>query len=157
MLRILAGLFLLASAAPAMAAMPAYLDDRSTPQSLIRSYYNAINRGEYARAYSYYPQDTLPPFTVWAKGYANTQSVEVLTGKALPDPGAGNIYYNLPVAIRSVGKDGKTQIFGGCYVLHITSYGMQTEPPYRPMTIRSGQLRKSTGSLKQALPKSCAP
>ncbi len=156
MIRIAVCLGLLA-AAPAVAAPPAYLDDRSTPQSLIRSYYNAITRGEYSRAYSYYPANTLPAFTTWSKGYENTRSVEVITGKAIPDPGAGNIYYNMPVAIRSVSKDGKVEVFGGCYVMHITNFGMQTEPPYQPMTIRSGKLSKSTRTFKQALPKSCAP
>lgn len=156
MIRLAASLALLA-ALPAVAATPAYLDDRSTPPTLIRSYYNAITRGEYSRAYSYYPTNTLPAFATWSKGYENTRSVEVITGKAVADPGAGNIYYNLPVAIRSVSKDGKIEVFGGCYVLHITNFGMQTEPPYQPMTIRSGKLSKSTTTLKLALPKSCAP
>jgi len=156
MIRVFACLALLA-AVPAAAVTPAYLDDRSTPQTLIRSYYNAITRSEYSRAYSYYPANTLPAFATWSKGYENTRSVEVLTGKAIADPGAGNIYYNLPVAIRSVSKAGKVEVFGGCYVLHITNFGMQTEPPYQPMTIRSGKLSKSTKTLKLALPKSCAP
>ncbi|HVY51583.1 MAG TPA: hypothetical protein VHA07_08475, partial [Devosia sp.] len=39
---------------PALAAPPAYLDDRSTPEAVIASFYNAINRQEYARAWSYY-------------------------------------------------------------------------------------------------------
>ncbi|MGH6859926.1 MAG: hypothetical protein ACRECY_06700, partial [Phyllobacterium sp.] len=39
---------------------PEYLDDRSTPETVIKSYYNAINRQEYARAYSYYAPDSPP-------------------------------------------------------------------------------------------------
>ena len=31
-----------------------YLDDRSTPAAVMLSYFNAINRHEYLRAYSYY-------------------------------------------------------------------------------------------------------
>src|SRR5581483_8982233 len=31
-----------------------YIDDRSTATQLVRSYFNAINRREYARAYSYW-------------------------------------------------------------------------------------------------------
>ncbi len=31
-----------------------YLDDRSTPIQVLKSYYNAINRQEYVRAYSYW-------------------------------------------------------------------------------------------------------
>ena len=32
---------------------PSYLDDRSTPVQVIKSYYNAIDTQEYVRAYSY--------------------------------------------------------------------------------------------------------
>ncbi|ESQ80990.1 hypothetical protein [Asticcacaulis sp. YBE204] len=149
----LAGLTVATSAA----ALPVYLDDRSTPQSLIQSYYNAINRGELARAYTYYERDYLPEFQKWAKGYENTREVWVVTGKATSDPGAGNIYYNLPVAVQSVSKDGTKEVFAGCYVLHITNYGMQIQPPYQPMTIRSGKLVKTNKSVKQAVPKTCQP
>ena len=43
-----------ALAVPATAAQPQYLDDRSTPEAVIASFYNAIGRQEYARAWSYY-------------------------------------------------------------------------------------------------------
>ena len=42
-----------AAAAQGHAPEPDYLDDRSTAEAVIGSYYDAINRKEYARAYSY--------------------------------------------------------------------------------------------------------
>ena len=44
-----------------------YQDDRSSPESLIRSLYNAINHHEYARAWSYYGEAPATDFTTYAK------------------------------------------------------------------------------------------
>jgi hypothetical protein len=65
-------------ASPALAQdEPAYLDDRSTPEAVISSYYNAINRAEYARAYSYFGADFAPGYDSWEFGYSDTSHVEV--------------------------------------------------------------------------------
>lgn len=70
--------------------VPDYRDDRSTPQALIESYYNAINRKEYARAYGYYSEEGREPdFKTFLKGYENTKSVKVALRKTDPDPGRG--------------------------------------------------------------------
>jgi hypothetical protein len=54
-MKISVALLALMTATPALAQDEAdYLDDRSTPEAVISSYYNAINRAEYARAYSYF-------------------------------------------------------------------------------------------------------
>ena len=42
----------------APAAQADYMDDRSTPVSLIGSLYNAIDRHEYLRAWSYFAEDS---------------------------------------------------------------------------------------------------
>lgn len=97
--------------------VPDYRDDRSTPQALMESYYNAINRKEYARAYSYYSEEGREPdFKTFAKGYEGTKSVKVAVRKTDPDPGAGQIYWSLPIAIRSEGDDGKKRsVYGLLY------------------------------------------
>src|SRR5690349_21692340 len=67
-----------------LAAQPAYVDDRSTAASLVRSYYNAINRQEYARAYTYFGDNNAPQsYSSFAAGYADTVSVTVATGSAM--------------------------------------------------------------------------
>ncbi len=69
---------LAAAALPAFAAPPAYLDDRSTAAALVRSFYNAVNRREYARAYSYFGDHAAQPYAGFAAGYADTVSVSVV-------------------------------------------------------------------------------
>src|SRR5579871_784251 len=80
---------LLAASAPSAAAQdhqpePGYLDDRSTPEAVINSYYDAVNKREYARAYTYWEPDAaareLLPFDDWAQGYADTTSVDLTIG-----------------------------------------------------------------------------
>jgi hypothetical protein len=132
----------------------AYLDDRSTPEMLIRSLYNAINRQEYARAYSYF--ETLPAETLdaYAEGFADTESVDLVTGFASGDGGAGTFIYSLPVAIRAHGANGEERIYAGCYDLVFVSPGPQTTP-YRPLMIREGHLSPATGALEEAVPEQC--
>jgi hypothetical protein len=59
-----------------------YIDDRSTPSQVIVSFYNAINRHEYLRAYSYWsdPANSLGPFSDYASGYQDTASVDLVFG-----------------------------------------------------------------------------
>lgn len=136
--------------------VPDYRDDRSTPQALIESYYNAINRKEYARAYGYYSEEGREPdFKTFSKGYENTKSVKVAVRKTEPDPGAGQIYWSLPIAIESESNDGTKQVFTGCYTLRLTNPGMQEEPPYKPMQIMTGSLTKSPMEIEKSVPESC--
>lgn len=136
--------------------IPDYLDDRSTPQKLLESYYNAVNRKEYARAYGYYAQDTQEAdFSKYAKGYEGTQSVTIKLGSTQPDPGAGQIYWTLPVAVESKLDDGKTQVYTGCYTISMTNPAMQEVPPFKPMSIRTGTLSKSPKSLEESVPEEC--
>jgi len=46
-------LALLAGSSVTQAQVDVYIDNRSTPEALMASYVNAINRKEYVRAYSY--------------------------------------------------------------------------------------------------------
>ena len=145
----------LAFAGPASATVQ-YLDDRSTPQQLVQSYYNAINLQQYARAYGYFSPGAVPSdFETWAKGYAATKSVSVQFGPAQPDPGAGQVYWALPVAISALGTDGETTVFSGCYQIHLTNPGMQVDPPFQPMSINSAKLSKVDKPIQDAIPKSC--
>ena len=140
---------------PAMAqAAPPYLDDRSDPGQLIRSLYNAINRHEYGRAYSYFSNPPSPSFEEYEKGFAETEDVEVLTGVAYADAGAGTTHYTLPVAIRSLSTSGESKVFAGCYTLKLSSPSAQTTP-FTPLVIESGRLRPAEGELADVLPTRC--
>src|SRR5690606_23711752 len=106
---------------------------------LIRSLYNAVNRKEYARAYSYFGTPPAPSVEAYAKGYEDTESVEVVTGTATADGAAGSIFYSLPVAIRARNTDGEERTFAGCYTFRFVQPSVQTTP-YKPLLIESGKL-----------------
>src|SRR3569833_3951020 len=88
---------------PALAAQPDYLDDRSTPQAVISSFYNAVDRQEYARAWSYYEDGQgVATFDAFVKGYAKTASATVSFGQPAQEGAAGSTYWTLPVRLDAV-------------------------------------------------------
>jgi hypothetical protein len=136
----------------ALAAEPAYVDDRSTAASLVKSFYNAVNRHEYARAYTYFGSNGGPkPYEDFAQGYADTQFVAVATGRAQSDGAAGSTYYTIPVAIDALSDGGGHQQFAGCYVTRLIEPGNQ-EPPVVPMYIDQAKLHPAHGRLADILP-----
>lgn len=135
---------------------PAYLDNRSTPQSLVESYYNAITLRQYQRAFSYFSEGAGPKdFEAWVKGYATTRHVSVRFGTTQPDPGAGQIYWALPVALSVVSTENTQAVYAGCYTLHLTNPSMQTSGQYHPMSIDGAKLEKSSLRFEDAAPTSC--
>jgi hypothetical protein len=133
-----------------------YLDDRSGPEGLIRSYYNAINRNEYLRAYSYWEPGSapsqVPSFADFQKGYAQTGSIELMTGPATEDLGAGQIHNSLPVTLVATMKDGTTQTFVGCYKLHLARPDIQTVPPFQSRGIQSATVKSVPNNTNTATP-----
>lgn len=136
-------------------SVPDYLDDRSTPEQLVKSYYNAINRQEYARAYSYYAEEGhTQPFPQFQAGYENTVSVELRLGKAESEGAAGSTYWSLPLAIESKQKDGKLTVYNGCYRLRLANAAIQGVP-FVPLSILDGTLQKFDKPLDQSVPEGC--
>lgn len=93
----------------------------------------------------------------WTTGYADTGSVTVKFGDTQPDPGAGQIYWALPVAISVVAANGGTQIYAGYYTIHLTNPEMQTQRPFQPMSISGAKLKKTTADIQNAIPQNCEP
>ncbi len=89
------------------------------------------------------------------KGYADTTSVTVKFGATAPDPGAGQIYWALPVALSAMQTDGTAKVFTGCYKIHMANPGMQNDPPYQPMGIVSASLKETNEAYDKATPGSC--
>src|SRR2546427_10242 len=59
------------------APAPLAYDNRASPIDLLASFYNAVNRQEYARAYGYW--ETPPSsYDQFAAGYANTAAVQLI-------------------------------------------------------------------------------
>ena len=131
-----------------------YLDDLSTPVEVLRSYFNAINRREYVRAYSYWKPSAaavqLQPYDQFAKGYQDTQSVQLIAGQVISDVGAGQIYYAVPVTLAALTTAGTAQSFVGCYRLHLAQPGNYGASSFEPLTIVSASIRKVSPGTETA-------
>lgn len=132
-----------------------YLDNRSDAASLVKSLYNAINRKEYSRAWSYYgdekPSTTLEAF---ADGYKDTKSIELRVGAVTSEGAAGSTFFNIPVAIEATGADDQPKVFAGCYTARLANPSIQGDD-FRPMHIQKGALKPSDQPIDSAAPKSC--
>jgi hypothetical protein len=118
----------------------AYIDNRSGPLEVVQSLINALNRKEYARAYSYWETNAAPStFAAFQQGYAATQSVTWSFGAVTGDAGAGQFFYKVPVILKAQ-TTGGLQTFAGCYTLHLSNPGIQSQPPYQPIGLRAGSL-----------------
>lgn len=127
-----------------------YLDDRSSAESVVSSFYDAINRREYARAYSYWESGAaaaqLGPFDDFAAGYANTEFVDLTTGDVGSGVGAGQIYFSVPVTLMATQSDASVQTFVGCYTLHIGRPQIQAAPPFQPLAIQRADVQQVDNS-----------
>ena len=130
-----------ASVTPSAAA---YIDDHSAPAQVVRSLYNAINRKEYARAYSYWEAGApgLRPFTQFQQGYATTQSVQLTAGTVRTGAATGNLYGRVPVRVIATTTGGGRQTFVGCYTTHLGEPANQAVPPFHPMAIQSAYVQQ---------------
>jgi hypothetical protein len=132
--------------------MPNYIDDRSTPSQVIVSLYNAINRQEYLRAYNYWidPSTSQGSFSAYANGYKNTASVKLVFGQITGDAGAGQLYYTVPVILKTANKDGTHANFAACYIVHQSQPANFGEPPFNPMSIDRGSAKPSVLNASDA-------
>src|SRR5207237_10710797 len=92
---------------PTAAPQAAYLDDRSSAEQVVRSYYDAIGRRPYIRAYAYWePSSTLPTYDAFAKGFVDTTAVQVELGTIGGGVGAGQLYWSMPAAVTATTSAG---------------------------------------------------
>lgn len=137
------------------AAEEAYTDDRSDAAALVRSFYNAVNKHEYARAWGYFG-DAKPSksFDAFVAGYEKTERVEVLTGAVAAEGAAGSTFYYVPVAISATDTGGGSSTFAGCYLARLANPQIQGVP-FRPMYLEKGSLKPADGELADVLPQGC--
>jgi len=130
--------------APTDISKSRYLDDRSTPEELIRSLFNAVNRQEYDRAYSYWESGApqLPTYAQFKQGYQSTESVQLTIGQTKAGVGAGQLYFDVPTTLIARTTSGQTQTFVGCYTVHLAQPLIQDQPPYQPMQIQSASVKQ---------------
>jgi len=132
--------------------IPKYIDDRSTPSQVIVSLYNAINRQEYLRAYNYWvnPSSSQGSFESFANGYKDTASVNLVFGQITGGAGAGQLYYTVPVILKTIAKDGTHANYAACYIVHQAQPGFFGEPPFIPMNIDQGSAKPSGLNVSDA-------
>ncbi|HWK65572.1 MAG TPA: DUF1176 domain-containing protein [Rhizobiaceae bacterium] len=132
-----------------------YLDDRSDAAALVRSLYNAIDRREYGRAWSYFGEKKpAKDFETFAKGFANTGRVDIETGPVSSEGAAGSIFFQVPVAIKATADDGKESVFAGCYTARLANPSIQGEV-FQPLHLEKGTLTAAKGELASVVPAQC--
>ena len=122
-----------------------YIDDRSNPSQVIVSYYNAIDRQEYLRAYDYWtnPSNSLGDFTAFANGYKDTASVDLVFGQITGDTSMSQTYYTVPVILKTISNTGVHKNYAACYLVHAAAPGVFGAPPFNPMGIDRGSATAS--------------
>lgn len=144
-------------ALPAVAADAPYLDDRSDGPALIRSYYNAINAQEYARAYAYFgARPPVPTYDAFAQGYADTTRVTLRTGPDEQDADMGGVTHHVGVVLQASQVNAPAKVFSGCYTLRQSAWWKTDPPVFSPLTISGATLAPSATSFAEAqIPTNC--
>lgn len=140
-LRLCLATALILSSAAAGAVTPDYTDDRSTPLAVVASLYNALNRQEYLRGWSYFAEGAVTDYPSFREGYQDTTVIDVAYGAVTSEGAAGTIFSTVPVAIGAHRADGSEVFFNGCYTLSQVQPAVQEIPPFRPIQIKEGHLR----------------
>lgn len=109
-----------ASPTPSFTASPSVeppYDDRSSPVRLLASYYNAINRREYSRAWAYWESPLNPSYEDFVQGFADTESVMLVVRPPTRSEGAaGSVYVTIPALLSATHTDDSRHNFVGCFV-----------------------------------------
>lgn len=150
---------------PATAGTVPFYEDRTDPAHTVLSFYNAITRREYERAYRYFhgapnPNPALvAPYAQWVQGYADTASVSVAVGKVVQDAGAGNLYAAFPVVLFATQADDSLQIFTGCYTMHRVNAGIAENRDDELWSIHAANLHRIPDRpyVDGALAQTCSP
>lgn len=115
--------------------------------AVIRQYYDAIDRRDYARAYALWAEGGAASgqsFDEFRRGFAGTASVEVEFGEpGRIEPAAGSRFIRVPVVVRAVRTDGGAQCFHGTYTLQRSVVPGAT-PEQRRWRIRSADIAPCT-------------
>ena len=150
---------------PQVAGDAPFYEERTDPANALKSYYNAVNRKEYERAYSYFQgapnPDPLvaPPYQQFVAGYADTASVSLAVGKFQVGAAAGNLYASMAVVLTATHTNGSRETFSGCYVMHRVNTGISSNPNDVLWSINQAKLGPAPANtpLDQLLLQQCAP
>ena len=143
------------AATAAVAEDTPYRDDRSDAAAIVASYYSAIDRQEYARAWNYFgAQKPVADFPTFVAGFADTAHVTVEIGPVTTEGAAGSVYGSVPAVVTATAPAGTVTAFAGCYTTRLLQPATQ-EPPFRPLEIVEGKLARVDPPAAAALPSDC--
>ncbi len=133
-----------------------YLDDRSSPQTLIASYFNALNKGDFARAWLYWDNEiegtNLEDFV---EGYTGVEKIEFKLGHPGSEGAAGSIFTQVPYAMMTLDEDGWTETYQGCFLTRIATPNIQS-PPYLGLHFWEGFLSPVEEKFEHVSPGECS-
>ncbi len=73
-----------------------------------------------------------------ADGFSDTGLIKAVFSDVMSDPGAGQLYYQVPVAQLVTTTSGGRQTFVGCFTLHMSIPAMPATPPFELLGIKKG-------------------
>ena len=124
------------------AQQPAEMQEEN-PAEILVSYYDAINSGQYRRAYNYW-RNPSQNYREFARGYNDTRRVRLLMNPNIPaEGGAGSLYKEVPTVLISTMKNGSRQIFSGCYTLRKLNLSPPDIPKEDTWGIESANLKSA--------------
>lgn len=102
-------------------------NDRKDPVRLLASYFNAVNRQEYQRAWEYWENPPSPSYEDFVQGYADTASVLLaVRPPTLIEGAAGSQYAAVPSLLIATHTDASVHAFVGCYVAWRANPGLSS-------------------------------
>jgi hypothetical protein len=105
-------------------------EDRGDPVSLLASYFNAVNRKEYPRAWAYWENPPNPSYEDFVQGYAETAHVLLaVRPPTFIEGAAGSQYTNIPTLLIVTHTDNSQHNFVGCYVARRANPNIEGAPP----------------------------
>jgi hypothetical protein len=106
-----------------------FYEDRSGPVELMQSFYNAVNRKEYERAYGYIEQGNLTiSYDDLVAFYQPVSLVTTYFGTPTIEGAAGSTYASVPFVAVGTYADSTVRTFYGCFVLRHTNPGIDPDP-----------------------------
>jgi hypothetical protein len=115
------------------------------PTSLLQFYYAAINRREFARAYTYWNdlgKASGQSFAEFQQGFAGTDRVAIMLGTPQGQGAAGSVFIDVPIVIVATQSDKSIRSYCGSYTVRGLSI-----PPFDKLGLRIESARiVETGS-----------
>ncbi len=150
---------------PTTAGQIPFYENQTDPVKALKSYYNAINRKEYERAYRYFfgtpnpSPDIAPPYDQFVQGYADTTFTTLAAGKVESEGAAGSLYAVFQAVVAATHTDNSTHVYSGCYIMRRINDGISPNPNDVLWHVYSAKLSEvpANSNVDQLLAQTCTP